>query len=293
MVMNDSCVTTLPDGRDLGWLEIGDPAGAPVFAFHGTPGSRLQHAVDDTRLRAIGVRVISPDRPGYGLSTFQPARRLIDWPRDVAHLADHLGIERFAVMGISGGGPHSAVCAALLGDRVTAAAIVSGVGSLADPRATEGMMRSNELLTALTRRAPGVMRVIIGLQVEALRRWPERGFAFLANRLPPPDVAVISRPEVRALLTRDAVRSSRTAGRAAAQDFALFAGDWGFDLGAIAIPVHIWQGDLDRNVPAHHARLMHEAIPGSVLHELAGQGHFLAFDYFEDIVSTLVTPTLA
>jgi len=291
--MGDSCVTALPDGRDLGWLEIGDPDGAPVLAFHGTPGSRLQHEVDDTRLRAMGVRVISPDRPGYGLSTFQPDRRLVDWPRDVADLADHLGIERFAVMGISGGGPHAAVCAALLGDRLTAAAIVSGVGPLADPRATEGMMRSNVLLSALARRAPGVMRLAIGVQVQALRRWPERGLAFLEQQLPPPDVAVISRPEVRSMFMRDAVRSSRTAGRAAAQDFELFADDWGFDLGAITIPVHIWQGDLDRNVPARHARLMHEAIAGSVLHELAGQGHLLAFDYFEDIVSALVTPTLA
>src|SRR5262249_19247665 len=116
---------------------------------------------------------------------------------------------------------------------------------------------------------------------------------FLVKQLPPPDVAVISRPEIRALLERDAVRASRTAGRAAAQDFELFAADWGFDLGAIAIPVHIWQGDLDRNVPAHHARLMHDAIPGSVLHELTGQGHLLAFDHFEEIVTALVTPSLA
>jgi pimeloyl-ACP methyl ester carboxylesterase len=146
----------------------------PVFAFHGTPGSRLQIAIEDSPIRAAGVRLVCPDRPGYGLSTFQPGRRLVDWPRDVAHLADHLGIDRFAVMGISGGGPHSAVCAALIGDRVTSAAIVSGVGPLADPRATEGMMRSNRILTALSRRRSRVLHVVFNLQVGALRRWPSR-----------------------------------------------------------------------------------------------------------------------
>src|SRR5690242_10978716 len=125
--MRDSHVTVLPDGRDLGWMELGTSSGSPVFAFHGTPGSRLQFEIDDAPIRAAGLRLICPDRPGYGLSTFQPGRRLTDWPADVAYLADHLDIDRFAVLGTSGGGPHAAVCAALLGNRVTAAAIVSGV----------------------------------------------------------------------------------------------------------------------------------------------------------------------
>jgi pimeloyl-ACP methyl ester carboxylesterase len=291
--MRDSSVTVLPDGRDLGWLELGDPAGMPVFAFHGTPGSRLQLAIEDSPIRVAGLRLVCPDRPGYGLSTFQLGRRLVDWPADVAHLADHLGIDRFGVMGISGGGPHSAVCAALLGGRVTSAAIVSGVGPLADPRATEGMMRSNRIITALSRRRSRVLHVAFNLQVAALRRWPSRAFDLLVNQLPPADVAILSRPEVRALLELDAVRSSRTAGAAAVQDFELFAADWGFDLGEIEIPVHIWQGDADRNVPPRHARLLHDAIPGSVLHEFASEGHFMAFDHFEDIGAALKSAVTA
>lgn len=285
--MRDSCVTVLPDGRDLGWLEIGSPAGTPVFAFHGTPGSRLHLEVDDAPMRAAGLRLICPDRPGYGLSTFHLGRRLVDWPADVACLADHLGIDRFAVMGISGGGPHSAVCAALLGRRVTSAAIVSGVGPLADPRAIEGMMRSNQIFTALARRRSRVLHVALTLQVSAMHRWPSHAIDLMIKQLPPTDVAILSRPEVRELFARDAMRSSRTAGAAAVQDFELFTADWGFDLGAIEIPVHIWQGDADRNVPPHHAPLLHDAIPGSVLHEFVGEGHLMAFDHFEEIGAAL------
>jgi pimeloyl-ACP methyl ester carboxylesterase len=212
---------------------------------------------------------------------------LVDWPADVVSLADHLGIERFAVMGISGGGPHSAACAALLGDRVDSAAIVSGVGPLADPRAIEGMMRSNQIFTALARRRSRVLHVAFKLQVAALRRWPSRALDLMIKQLPPADVAILSRPEVRELFTQDAVRSSRTAGAAAVQDFELFATDWGFALGAIDVPVHIWQGDADRNVPSHHARLLYDAIPGSVLHEFVGEGHLMAFDHFEEIGAAL------
>ncbi len=244
-------------------------------------------AVNDTPLRDAGIRLICPDRPGYGLSTFQPRRRLIDWPRDVFELADHLGIDRFAVMGVSGGGPHAAVCAALAGERVTSAAIVSGVGPLADPKAVEGMMRLNQILAALARRRSPLVHVAVAVQVAIARRWPNRAVEFLAKQLPAPDVAVLSRPEVRAVFERDAARSSRTTARAAAQDFELFATDWGFDLTATKIPVHIWQGDADRNVPPQHARILHDAIPGSILHELPGEGHLMAFDRLQEIANTL------
>jgi pimeloyl-ACP methyl ester carboxylesterase len=193
-------------------------------------------------------------------------------------------------MGVSGGGPHAAVCAALARDRVTAAAIVSGVGPLADPKAAEGMMRANRILTALARRRSRVVRLAVAVQVAIARRWPNRAVEFMTKQLPAPDVAVLSRPEVRAVFERDAAHSSRTTARAAAQDFELFATDWGFDLAAIKIAVHIWQGDADRNVPPQHARLMHDAITTSILHECPGEGHLMAFDHLQEIVNTLKPP---
>jgi pimeloyl-ACP methyl ester carboxylesterase len=287
--MVDSHVMTLPDGRDLGWFELGEPSGWPVFAFHGTPGSRLQLALDDVALVTGGVRFVVPDRPGYGLSSFHPGRRLVDWPVDVAQLADHLGIERLSVLGLSGGGPHAAVCAALLGDRVVRAAIVSGVGPLSEPGAAEGMMRTNQLIARLARRRSKLLHVLTALQGAIVRRWPERAIDLMEKQLPPADVEILRRPYVRALFVNDWRHASPTTSRATVQDFELFASVWGFELDEIAIPVHLFQGDADRNVPASHARLQHEAIPGSVLHEYPGEGHLLIIDRLGEILAA-ITP---
>ncbi|HEV3212836.1 MAG TPA: alpha/beta hydrolase [Acidimicrobiales bacterium] len=287
--MVDSHVMTLSDGRDLGWLELGDPSGWPVLGFHGTPGSRHQLALDDGPPSATGVRFVLVDRPGYGLSSFQPDRRLVDWPSDVAQLADHLGIDRFSVLGLSGGGPHAAVCAALLGDRVASAALVSGVAPMLDLGAAEGMMRTNRAIARLARRRSRILLVLSALQVAAARRWPGLAMDLLAKQLPSADVAILERPEVRALFMDELRRAPRTAARAQAQDFELFAAPWGFELSAIAIPVHLWQGDVDRNVPESHARLQHEAIPGSVLHPCPGEGHFLVLDRLGEILAA-ITP---
>ncbi len=287
--MPDSHVMTLSDGRDLGWTEVGDHGGFAVLGFHGTPGSRLQLALEDATVRERGIRLVLPDRPGYGLSTFSVGRRLVDWPGDVAQLADHLGIERFSVMGVSGGGPHAAACAALLAERVERAGIVSGVGPLADPASAEGMMRSNQVIARLARRRSKVLRALSAAQTAAVRRWPDRALDLMVRQLPTPDVEVLSRPEIRDLFLRDARRASRTTSRATVQDFELFASDWGFALSGITVAVHLWQGDLDVNVSPRHAVLQHEAIPGSVLHECPGEGHFLVIDHFIEILTT-ITP---
>jgi pimeloyl-ACP methyl ester carboxylesterase len=287
--MPDTHVMTLSDGRDLAWLELGDEGGFPVLCFHGTPGSRLQLRLDDAPLRTAGARLVVCDRPGYGLSSFQEGRRLVDWPTDVAQLADHLGLEHFSVMGISGGGPHSAVCAALLGDRVERAAIVSGVAPMSGPEAAEGMMKSNQMIATLARRQPGVLGVLLAAQLGAVRRWPDKVIGLMERQLPAADVDVISRPEIRALFVEDARRTSRTASRAMRQDFELFASPWGFELSEIDVPVHLWQGDEDVNVPPVHAVLQHRAIPGSVLHECPGEGHLLVVDHLVEIV-TAITP---
>jgi pimeloyl-ACP methyl ester carboxylesterase len=286
--MVDTRVMDLPDGRELAWLELGKPKGPAVFVFHGTPGSRLQVSFDVKPVTAAGVRFIAVDRPGYGHSTYQRNRRLAGWASDVACLADHLKIPRFAVIGISGGGPHAAACARFLPDRVTAAAIVSGVGPLADSSLDGGgMMGVNRTLARLAAVSRYAVLPVFALQDFITRRWPEPALRAALRHLPEADANVMRRDEMRVAFVEDARRAAATSASAAAQDFALFAGDWGFGLNEITVPVHVWHGDADRNVPMMHGRYQADAIPGAVLHECPGEGHLLMADHLEEILRTV------
>ena len=133
---------TLPDGRTLAYTEIGAPGGPVALYFHGAPGSRLELVALDEAFAAVGVRVVTPDRPGYGGSTPRRGRTTADWADDVAALADHLGVERFAVMGLSSGGPYAVACASLLGDRVTGAIVAAGNTDMSWPQASDGYLQS-------------------------------------------------------------------------------------------------------------------------------------------------------
>jgi pimeloyl-ACP methyl ester carboxylesterase len=285
--MTDTLVMQLPDGRDLAWLEVGDPAGPAVFVFHGTPGSRLQVSYDEEPINAARVRFVAVDRPGYGHSTFQPGRTLADWAMDVSALADHLNIDTFSVIGISGGGPHAAVCARFLPDRVMGAGIVSGVGPLVETGADDGMMGLNKGIVRLARRSEHLAYPPFAISGYIFRRWPEMALRAAPRQLPVCDVEVLNRPKVKSAFMEDYRRFSSTSARAAAQDFHLFATDWGFRLEDITAPVDIWHGDLDRNVPFSHGRLQADRIPGARMHECPGEGHLLVVDHLEEILRTV------
>jgi pimeloyl-ACP methyl ester carboxylesterase len=174
--VSGACVLRLRDGRRLGYAEYGDRHGRPVVFFHGTPGSRKIAGVAHRVATARAVRVIAPDRPGFGLSDFQPARRLIDWPADVLDLADALGLERFAVAGVSGGGPYVAACARRLADRLTHAGIISGMGPVDDRALVAGLGAGYRAGLTLVRSAPVVARLLLALAARGVQHLPQRLF---------------------------------------------------------------------------------------------------------------------
>ncbi len=274
----EATILRLDDGRLLGYAELGDPAGTPVFAFHGTPGSFRMVEPASAAAARLGIRLIAPDRPGYGLSDYQPSRRLTDWPRDVVDLAGALGIERFGVVGVSGGGPHAAVCAHQLGERLLGAAIVCGIGPTLRNEDTEGMMPMNRLLARLARRSQLLVWPIFAALGLLMRHFGESLFTRLMKSLPEPDQRVLARPEVFELFVEDQRRASHSSAMAAAPDFALFSRPWGFRLEDIAIPVHVFFGELDVNVPAAHGRMQADRIPNAKTHYFRNEAHLLAFE---------------
>ena len=280
----------LKDGRRLGYAEYGDPTGKLAFFFHGMPGSRLEARFADEIARKHALRLIAVDRPGYGLSDFQRGRSFLDWPDDVVELADALGIERFAVGGVSGGGPYVAACAYKIPQRLTAAGIVSGVGPFEAPEATQGMSRQNRLLFGLARRFPWAVPVPLWLAAQGLRRFPKRAASFIERSFPEPDRKVLqSHPEVLDMLLRDAAEAYRPGVRGAAWESIMYARPWGFRLEDISMPVYLWQGEADANVPVSMGHYQAHAIPNCHATFYAGEGHLLCIDRMPEILAALLT----
>jgi len=278
---------SLRDGRRLGFMEWGDPHGAPVLEFRGLPSSRLGDAIDPGFLLAHRIRRITVDRPGTGASDFQPGRRLLDWPQDVAELADALGIGRFTVLGTSGGGPYAAACAYRLPGRIARAALVSGLGPLDRPGAGEGMNAGERRMMLLSMRGPLLARALAGFAVAAERARPGMLVRGLARAMPECDRSVMARPQVLASLMDSYQRAFIQGTRGQVHDWGVIAAPWGFRPQEITIEVHLWQGDQDDRVPPHHAEYLANAIPRSHLTVLRGQGHMIAFTCIEQALTQL------
>lgn len=278
----------LPDGRRLGFAESGDPTGRPVLLFHGTPGSRLKRHPDESIAQALGVRVLALDRPGYGLSDPQPNRRLLDWPADVAAFADRLGLARFAVMGISGGGPYAAVCAYALPQHVTRTGIVGGAELMHQRESGAGMLLLNRIGLQAARTLPvPALAQLNTLLYSTVRRHPERLFEGVSRRLPPADRRVLADPALRSN-SIDAVRESlRRGGAGLASDMAILARPWGFDLAAIHGAVYLWHGTVDVNVPLAAAQAVALAISGCRTTYYPGEGHLILYPHWREILAAL------
>ena len=277
----------MPDSRLIGYTEYGQPDGWPLFFFHGLPGSRLSGKLLDGPAKEAGARVIALDRPGYGLSDDQPKRRISDWPPDVAACADQLGIGRFAVAGISGGGPYAAACAALLPARVRCAVLLSGVGPFDVPGLTDGFGRQNRMIFRLASKSPWVVRPLMAVMSFASRRASGFFQRQMVKAFPAPDRAVLSDPEVMKVMVADSREAFRHGSSGAAYETWLYTRPWGIDVGSITVPVLVWQGERDINVPPAMGHWLASAIPGAKGVFVPEAGHLGSIQHLAEIFDFL------
>jgi pimeloyl-ACP methyl ester carboxylesterase len=265
-----------PDGRNLDVMDAGEPTGPVVYYHHGTPASCVLAPgwVDDAVSR--GLRLISHSRPGYGGSDRLEGRSVSQVVEDVATVLDHLEVGRFATWGVSGGGPHALACAALLPDRVVAAASISGVA----PYGVEGLnwmegmgeLNVQEFQTAISGDRAAVLASADAM-AEALREaGPDQLAQEMATVLSPVDAAAMGTSFGEFLFASTAEALVR-GGAGSADDDLAFLSPWGFDVGTIRIPVQIWQGEQDLMVPAAHGAWLATHIPGAEAHLEPSLGH--------------------
>lgn len=280
---------TLEDGRQLGFAEWGAPSGRPVFHFHGAASSRLERPTPEDVLLQADVRLVTVDRPGHGLSDWQPKRRLLDWPEDVRQLADHLGLGTFYVEGCSAGGPHALACAHQLPGRVLGGAAISSVAPMSRPGAFEGLPLPNRMLAKAGQRAPWLVGLIRWLMRRMVMGDAEKTARQLMASIPEADKEILYAAQNKEVFVASVREGFRPGWHGAAHDDVLTNREWGFDLGGIEARIDIWHGEADVNVPVHAATYLRDAIPHTRVTLLPGAGHFLIFERWGEILAALVS----
>ena len=284
------CIAAIVKER-VNYREFGDRNGAPLFFFHGWPGSALQGEMMHDVARELGFRVIAPDRPGIGTSPMFADRKLADWPAQLATLADSLGIGRFAILGVSGGGPYALAAAWGLRERIIGAHIVCGAPQVAELAGTGRLHPSYRFLIWLYRNHPQAVRALFAA-ARPFMFWAE------ASRFLPPLRILLPRPDAEALADpayfdvifrcqRDAFANLD----GLFTDASIYAEPWGFRPEEIRVPVHFWHGLEDANFHHSLAADLAERIPGARLTLVENEGHFsLPIRRVRELLAAIVEP---
>lgn len=281
----------LKDNRTLAYTEYGTSSSRTVLHFHGSPSSRLEGNIADVDsiARRLHLRLIFPDRPGFGRSDFKNTRTLLDWADDVVELADQLDLNEFAVVGLSGGVPHAIACAYRIPHRLSAVGLLGGISPPYAPNAFEGVSRSNQMQITIARRMPWLLRLLFWQTRKALWRNPDSVIDELISELSKPDQSVLSSSAVRERFTKAIVEAFRHGSRGVAYDQILITRPWGFQLGDIAANVYLWHGERDTLCSVNMGRYLADAIPNCSANILKNEGHIsLYIAHYEVIVRTLV-----
>ncbi len=243
-----------------------------MLFFHGGNDSRLEAAIFHRDASEIGVRVIAPDRPGYGQSDHQPGRRLIDWPNDVERLIDTLLVNDFAVAGHSGGGPHAAAVAHALPSRCTTAALIASPAPAAS--SDRGLHPLFRFANLLMRASPTLNRRLQQRWADQVLNTPDRFFQQW-GRISPADGALFeAHPEIREMIETEMGEVARNGIEGILQEHRLYRRSWGFDLADITTAVDIWQGLADSQAAPSWAEYLASHIPNARLEVVPGAGHF-------------------
>jgi pimeloyl-ACP methyl ester carboxylesterase len=278
------------EDRQIGFAEFGDPQGRAVFWLHGTPGARRQIPTE-ARLYAEQhhIRLIGTDRPGTGSSSPHLYENIAAFADDLRTIADILGIDKMAVIGLSGGGPYALASAAAMPDRVVAAGILGGVAPfLGDEGITSGLMNLGKRAAPLLRLGGDPLRIGASLMVRAIRPFANTALLLYAAISPEGDRRLLTRPEFGAMFLDDLLNGSRKQLAAPFNDVVLFTRDWGFRLDEVKIPVRWWHGDSDHIVPFAHGQHAVALLPDAELIVLPGESHLAGLGRGEDVLSTLM-----
>jgi pimeloyl-ACP methyl ester carboxylesterase len=292
-LMSEESLIRLENGGAIAFEEYGDENGLPVIFCHGWPSSRTMARLTDKAARELGIRIISPDRPGISGSSLQPNRKLLDWPPFVQRLVDGLDIGEFRVLAVSGGAPYAYATARAMPERVRTIAIVSGAIPIVDLPGREGLLPLYCWMLALYRTRPQLLRKLF----------------YVARPILSLQLPVLLRPLLLKLLMlrpcdEDSLRDSaafeavfesqRRAWRGTAEgvmaDAQIYAQPWGFRIEEVRVPVRLWHGTQDRAFSVRLAEEVARQLPNCQAHFVDGAGHYsLPIRHMREILEDLIS----
>jgi len=275
----------LTSGRLVGYAECGRSGSATIIHMHGVPGSRIERQADPSFYARLGIRLVTPDRPGYGVSDPNPGGTHLDWADDVAELADRLEILRFGVTALSGGGIYALALARRFPVRLTGVAVTGCPSPLDEPGSLKGMRAMNQLGLRTVQVAPWLLEAGASALSNVLRRHPQFFIELMNRDKARPDRELLACPSVRTAAINTLREAIRNGTGGYVRDVRLLAGSWGFNLSEIAAPVSIWHGDLDTVIPLRHAYRLAEEIPGARLRVCRGEAHMLMWSHLSEILT--------
>ena len=273
------------DGTVIACEVVGAAGATPVLFCHGLADSRLSAYSLAAVADELGLRICAPDRPGIGRTDPHYLPQLADWTDDAALVLDALGMDTVALLGVSGGGPFAAACAARLASRVRSLTLISPLGSPGWP--THGMATGERVSLEIARQIPAFGGWFLGRLAALAHYSPELFLRLAVSELPGVDRRALEQPGMREEFLANYTEAFRQGSGGIAQDLRVLTRPWGFQLGAIQVPTWVHHGDADNTVPVQHAELYAAAIPGAQLRLHPGQGHFSILDGAREILGTV------
>ncbi|MET3728152.1 pimeloyl-ACP methyl ester carboxylesterase [Fictibacillus halophilus] len=275
--MNDN-TKVLSDGRRLGYSVFGDPEGIPLFLFHGTPGSRVWFTEDDPIAKELGIYLIATDRPGYGLSDKKHKLKLLDYAQDIEELAEHLQLEKFSVLGVSGGGAFAAAVTYALPKMVDTCILVCTATPFVNGKPPKTMSKENCLAFYLTNHFPWLLKLIEKSKKKLIDQKPDlyienlkKGGSYLSEW----DNKMLQNGDVLENGVLHSKEAYRQGVDGVMEESKLLTKDWGFKAEALTTPVIVWHGEKDTFSPIIEVKNMANKIPHVQTHYLEEAGHFL------------------
>ena len=275
MISAHEKIIQLEKGGHIALDEYGDPHGLPVFFCHGWPSSRAMAALTDDAACELGLRIISPDRPGIRQSTHQPGRRLLDWPPLLRELAANLEIEKFRILAISGGAPYAYAAAWSMPDQVEAIAVVSGAPPIDKLTDENGLLTLHRWMLAMYRSRPELLRKLFHVaRPFASFRIPFRLRPVMIKIFQPCDAAVMRDAKAFEACFESQRQAWRISAEGVMVDAEIYVRDWGFPLEEITVPVRLWHGKFDRTFAFRLAEAVAARLPNCEKHIVENAGHF-------------------